>query len=73
MSKVIRVRYEDGVLKPLEPLGFSEGDELIVEVKEQVSERGVERFFGIIKTKKWDDIIWEEDFYEHVSERGGVP
>ncbi len=32
MSKVIRVRYEKGVLKPLEPLEFREGEEVLVKV-----------------------------------------
>ena len=32
MSKVIRVRYEEGVLKPLEPLEFKEGEEVLVKV-----------------------------------------
>ena len=73
MSKVIKVKYENGVLKPLEPLGFNEGEELIVEVKEQVSEKGIERFFGVVKTKKWRTFIKEEDYYEHVSERSSVP
>ena len=30
MSKVIRVKYEKGVLKPLEPLELREGEERIV-------------------------------------------
>ncbi len=29
MSKVVRVRYEDGVLKPLEPVDLREGEERI--------------------------------------------
>jgi len=33
MARVIRVRYENGVLKPLEKLDFKEGEELIVVVK----------------------------------------
>ncbi|BEP17890.1 hypothetical protein PYJP_12420 [Pyrofollis japonicus] len=32
MSKVIRVKYEKGVLKPLEPLELSEGEELLVKI-----------------------------------------
>ncbi|BES82854.1 antitoxin family protein [Pyrodictium abyssi] len=32
MSKVIRVRYENGVLKPLEPLELREGEELRVQL-----------------------------------------
>ena len=37
MSKVIRVRYEKGVLKPLDSVNFEEGEELLVKVM------GVER------------------------------
>ncbi len=33
MSKVIRVKYEDGVLKPLEPLDLEESEELVVVVR----------------------------------------
>jgi len=33
MARVIRARYENGVLKPLEKLDFKEGEELIVAVK----------------------------------------
>ncbi|MCE4610052.1 MAG: antitoxin family protein [Desulfurococcales archaeon] len=32
MSKVIRVRYEKGVLKPLEPLELREGEEIRIQV-----------------------------------------
>ncbi len=32
MSKVIRVKYEKGVLKPLEPLNLREGDEVRIQV-----------------------------------------
>ena len=33
MARVIRVRYGNGVLKPLEKLDFRKGEELIVVVK----------------------------------------
>ena len=33
MSKVIRVKYENGVLKPLEPVDLQEGEELVVVVR----------------------------------------
>ena len=36
MSKVIRVRYENGVLKPLEPVELQEGEEVIVSVERKV-------------------------------------
>ncbi len=33
MSKAIRVKYENGVLKPLEPVDLREGEELVVVVR----------------------------------------
>ena len=33
MSKVIRVRYENGVLKPLEPVELREGEEVLVRLE----------------------------------------
>ncbi len=33
MARVVRVRYEEGVLKPLEKLDLSEGEELTVVIK----------------------------------------
>jgi len=36
MSKVIRVRYENGVLKPLEPLELEEGEEVLVTVRRDI-------------------------------------
>ncbi len=36
MSRVIRVRYEKGVLKPLEPLDLEDGEEVIVIVKRDI-------------------------------------
>jgi len=32
LSKAIRVKYENGVLKPLEPVDLQEGEELVVVV-----------------------------------------
>jgi len=32
LSRVIRVRYEGGVLKPLDSVDFEEGEELLVKV-----------------------------------------
>ncbi len=36
MSKVIRVRYENGVLKPLEPVDLEEGEEALVTIRRDV-------------------------------------
>ncbi len=68
MSRVIRVRYEKGVLKPLEPLDLREGEEIVVEVK--VSRRGLRRFYGVLKDVKHR--VSEEDYYEYVSERSSI-
>lgn len=38
MSKVIRARYENGILKPLEPLDLKEGEEITVVIKEDLLE-----------------------------------
>ena len=38
MSKVVRVRYEKGVLKPLEPLMLREGEEVEIVIKHRVFE-----------------------------------
>ena len=35
MSKVIRVRYEKDVLKPLEPVELEEGEELVVFIRKR--------------------------------------
>ncbi len=37
LSKVIRVRYEKGVLKPLEPVEFREGEEVIVSIERKIA------------------------------------
>ena len=72
LSKVIRVRYERGVLKPLEPVEFTEGEELILEIKKHVGRKGIARFFGVIKARKDAISTEEEDYYEYISERGSV-
>ena len=39
MSRIIRVRYEKGVLKPLEPLELREGEEIRVRIEESIREK----------------------------------
>ena len=49
MSKVIRVRYEDGVLKPLEPVGLKDGEEVlvrIIDVEERIKK--LQKYKGIL-------------------------
>ena len=39
MFKAIRVRYENGVLKPLEPVELKEGEEVQVRIERSLRER----------------------------------
>jgi len=39
LSKVIRVKYEKGVLKPLEPIELKEGEEVRVRIEMNLKER----------------------------------
>jgi predicted DNA-binding antitoxin AbrB/MazE fold protein len=47
MSKVIRVRYENGVLKPLEPIDLEEGEEVLVTVKRDVR-KVLRKYLGVL-------------------------
>jgi len=47
MSKVIRVRYENDVLKPLEPLELEEGEEVLVTIKRDIR-KILEKYRGIL-------------------------
>ena len=39
LSKVIRVKYEKGVLRPLEPSDLREGEEVRVKIERSIRER----------------------------------
>ncbi len=47
MSKVIRVRYEKGVLKPLDSVEFEEGEELVVFIRKRRVSRVLDKYVGI--------------------------
>ena len=64
MSKVIRVKYENGVLKPLEPLDLEEGEE--VQIVIQPSESVAEKFYGIVRKHRPD--LGREEFLEILEE-----
>ncbi len=64
MSKVIRVRYEKGVLKPLEPLNLEEGEE--VQIVIQPSGSIAEKFYGIAKKHRPD--LGREEFMRVLEE-----
>ncbi|MEB2835677.1 MAG: antitoxin family protein [Desulfurococcales archaeon] len=58
MSKVIRVRYEKGVLKPLEPLDLREGEERIAVLVPVGEERKkiLQRYRGILGKASEEEI-----------------
>jgi len=64
LSKVIRVRYEKGVLKPLEPLNLEEGEE--VQIVIQPSESVAEKFYGI--ARKHRPSLGREEFMRVLEE-----
>ena len=49
MSKIIKVRYEKGVLKPLEKLDLPEGEVLLVKF---IRTRLAEKVFGSIRVDR---------------------
>jgi len=47
LSKVIRVRYEKGVLKPLEPVELREGEELVVFIRKRRVGEVLKKYVGM--------------------------
>jgi predicted DNA-binding antitoxin AbrB/MazE fold protein len=43
LSRVVRARYENGVLRPLEDIGLREGEEVLVKIERLESGRGLSR------------------------------
>ncbi len=65
MSRVIRAKYEAGVLKPLEPLDIEEGEEVQVILK---TGRGslTQRLYGIAKKRRLE--LTRNEFLEVIEE-----
>ena len=47
MSKVVRVRYEKGVLRPLEKLDLEEGEELVVFIRKRRVSKVLDNYVGM--------------------------
>ncbi|OYT55848.1 MAG: hypothetical protein B6U76_04890 [Desulfurococcales archaeon ex4484_217_2] len=54
MSKVIRVRYEKGVLKPLSNVNLEEGKEYKVIVEEDIDEL-IKKYRGVLGTSSIEE------------------
>ncbi len=61
MSKVVRVKYENGVLKPLEPLDLREGEEVKVRIERSAREK-LKGLIGILGESS------EEEFERYLEE-----
>ena len=63
MSKAIRVRYENGVLKPLEPVDLEEGEELVVVVRDK-------SFYMLAKSTSFEAKKSVDEVLKEVRKRG---
>jgi len=65
MSKAIRVRYEKGVLKPLEPLDLREGEEVKVRIERSIREK-LKDLIGILGESSEEELekYLEEDWQQ---------
>ena len=62
MSKVVRVRYEKGVLKPLEPLDLKEGEELVVFIRKRRVGEVLNKYVGIFGKATVEELkMYEEE------------
>ncbi len=65
MSRVVRARYENGVLRPLEDIGLREGEEVLVKI-ERLGEREriieeYKGFMGDISEEELEELIEEAE------------
>ena len=61
MSKVIRVRYENGVLKPLEPIELREGEEVVVFISKRRVREVLDKYVGMFGEADVEELkLYEE-------------
>jgi predicted DNA-binding antitoxin AbrB/MazE fold protein len=48
VSKVVRVRYENGVLKPLEPIDLRDGEEVVVFIRKRWVRDVLDKYIGLL-------------------------
>ncbi|WP_456329704.1 antitoxin family protein [Archaeoglobus sp.] len=65
----VRVRYQGGVLVPIDELDLKEGEILEIEIKDKLSNK-LRDFVGIVKKESLDKL--EEAYYDYVLERTSV-
>ncbi len=60
MSKVVRVRYENGVLKPLEPVDLEEGEEALITIKRDMR-KVLKKYRGILGRSSIKELLELEE------------
>ena len=60
MSKVVCVRYEKGVLKPLEPLDLEEGEEAFITIKRDIR-RVLKKYRGALGKSSMKELLELEE------------
>ncbi len=64
MSTVIKARYLGGIIRPLEPIWFEEGKELVVTIEEETNLSTKQRFEQAAGS--WKGLIDEEEFLHEI-------
>ncbi|PUA31378.1 MAG: hypothetical protein B7O98_09390 [Zestosphaera tikiterensis] len=60
MSKVIRVRYENGALKPLEPVDLEEGEEVLIAIRRDIR-KILKKYRGILGRSSIKELLEIEE------------
>jgi len=56
MVRVIRVRYENGVLKPLEPVDLRKGEELVIVIRRRRVGEVLGKYVGMLGEASLDEL-----------------
>jgi len=60
VSKVIRVRYENGALKPLEPVDLEEGEEVLIAIRRDIR-KVLKKYRGILGRSSIKELLEIEE------------
>jgi len=60
MSKIMRARYENGVLRPLEPVDLEEGEEVLITVRRDVR-KVIRKYRGILGRSSAEELLRIEE------------
>ncbi|MEB3758207.1 MAG: antitoxin family protein [Desulfurococcales archaeon] len=60
MSKVVKVRYEGGMFKPLEPVDLDEGEEVLITIKRDVR-KVLEKYRGVLGRSSIKELLELEE------------